>query len=288
MSKLFSLFQYILPHHLLSRLIGVVAEGKFGKNLLIRLFILKYKVNMSDAHSEVIEEYINFNAFFSRRLKKSARPISNNSNAIISPADGKLVAAGRIKGQELIQAKNHSFSSQDLLGGDNTLAGAFVNGNFATVYLSPRDYHRVHMPLKGKLLRTIHIPGRLFSVGDVTSSNIPNLFARNERLVCVFETNCGLCCLILVGAMIVGSIETAWSMDMKKVDKTSSIQTVDYTSNKMQVNLEKGDEVGHFKLGSTVIVLFQAGVMEFNSTALINTPIKMGESLGKIIDAGSY
>ena len=288
MSKLFLLIQYVLPHHFLSRLIGILADGKFAKNILIGLFIRKYKVDLSEAQNEVIEDYQSFNAFFTRKLKEKARPISDHPSVIISPADGKLVAAGKIKGTQLIQAKNHYFSSQDLLGGDNTLAGAFVNGNFATVYLSPRDYHRVHMPLKGKLLRTIHIPGRLFSVGDVTSSNIPNLFARNERLVCVFETNRGLCCLILVGAMIVSSIRTVWSMGTKKGYSASKIQKVDYTSQEMQVKLEKGEEVGHFQLGSTVIVLFEAGLIELNSDILVNTPIKMGESLGRIVDKGNH
>ncbi len=284
MSKLFSLFQYVLPHHFLSRVIGIFAESKFAKNLLIRFFIQKYKVDMSEAQSAVVEEYVNFNAFFTRKLKKKARPISNNPNVIISPADGKLMAVGRIKGGQLIQAKNHYFSSQDLLGGDNTLAGAFSNGSFATVYLSPRDYHRLHMPLKGTLMRTIHIPGRLFSVGDATSSNVPNLFARNERLVCVFQTNKGLCCLILVGAMIVSSIRTVWSEDTKRGYKASKIEEVDYTSKKKRVELEKGEEVGHFELGSTVIVLFEEGLMELSSDIFVNAPIKMGEPLGRIID----
>ncbi|MBE66720.1 MAG: phosphatidylserine decarboxylase [Gammaproteobacteria bacterium] len=288
MSKLFSLIQYVLPHHFLSRLVGILAEGKFAKNILIGLFIRKYKVDLSEAQNEVIEDYQNFNAFFIRKLKENARPISDNPSIIISPADGKLVAAGKIKGTQLIQAKNHYFSSQDLLGGDNTLADTFINGNFVTVYLSPRDYHRVHMPLKGKLLKTIHIPGRLFSVGDVTSSNIPNLFARNERLVCVFETNRGLCCLILVGAMIVGSIRTVWPMGTNRSHSATKIQRIDYTSQEMQVNLEKGEEVGHFELGSTVIVLFEAGLLEFNSDILVNTPIKMGESLGRIVDKGNH
>ena len=284
MSKLFSLFQYILPHHFLSRVIGIFAEGKFAKNLLIRLFIQKYKVDMSEARNAVVEEYVNFNAFFTRKLKENARPISNNPNVIISPADGKLIAAGRIKGGQLIQAKNHYFSSQDLLGGDNALAGTFSNGNFATVYLSPRDYHRLHMPLKGTLIRTIHIPGRLFSVGDATSSNIPNLFARNERLVCVFQTDKGLCCLVLVGAMIVSSIKTVWSVGTKKVNNAPEIEEVDYTPKKMRVELEKGHEVGHFELGSTVIVLFEEGLMELSSDILVNMPIKMGEPLGRIIN----
>ena len=288
MSKLFSLIQYVLPHHFLSRLVGILAEGKFAKNILIGLFIRKYKVDLSEAQNEVIEDYQNFNAFFIRKLKANVRPISDNPSIIISPADGKLVAAGKIKGTQLIQAKNHYFSSQDLLGGDNTLADTFINGNFFTVYLSPRDYHRVHMPLQGRLLKTIHIPGRLFSVGDATSSNIQNLFARNERLVCVFESKKGLFCLILVGAMIVSGIRTVWSVCAKKRCSASKIQKTDYTLQKMQVKLNKGEEVGHFELGSTVIALFEEGLMELDSDILINTVIKMGEPLGRIYEKGKY
>ena len=288
MSKIFSLIQYVLPHYFLSRLIGVLADGKVAKNILIGLFIRIYKVDLSEAQNDTIAEYQNFNAFFTRKLKENARPISDNPSLIISPADGKLVAAGKIKGSQLIQAKNHYFSSQDLLGGDNTLAGAFNDGNFATVYLSPRDYHRVHMPLQGILLKTIHIPGRLFSVGDATSSNIPNLFARNERLVCVFENNKSLFCLILVGAMIVSGIRTVWSVDIKNGINGSKIQEIDYTSQKLQVKLEKGEEVGHFELGSTVIALFEEGLMELDSDIIINTVIKMGEPLGRIFEKGKY
>jgi len=281
MSKLFALFQYLLPQHLLSRFVGVFAERKFAKNILIRLFIQKYRVDMSEAACDVADEYPNFNAFFTRKLKASARPINSSPNIIVSPADGRLVASGRIKDSQLIQAKSRHFCTQDLLGGDNTLARTFDNGDFITVYLSPRDYHRVHMPLNGRLLRTIHIPGRLFSVGNATSLHIPNLFARNERLVCVFETKAGLCCLILVGAMIVSSIETVWSSEPSR--NTSKINEVDYTLDKMPVTLEKGAEAGRFKLGSTVIVLFEASSVILDSDIIANQPIKMGESLGHIV-----
>ena len=281
MSKLFALFQYLLPQHLLSRFVGVFAERKFAKNILIRLFIQKYRVDMSEAACDVAEEYPNFNAFFTRKLKASARPINSSPNIIVSPADGRLVAGGRIKDSQLIQAKSRYFCTQDLLGGDSTLARTFDNGDFVTVYLSPRDYHRVHMPLNGRLLRTIHIPGRLFSVGNATSLHIPNLFARNERLVCVFETKAGLSCLILVGAMIVSSIETVWSSEPSR--NTSKINEVDYTLDKIPVTLEKGAEAGRFKLGSTVIVLFEASSVILDSDIIANQPIKMGESLGHIV-----
>ena len=239
---------------------------------------------MTDARYNSIDQYPNFNAFFTRELREGARPIDHSPRVIVSPADGTLSAVGRINNDRLIQAKNHYFSCSDLLGGNVSLANTFNDGNFATIYLSPKDYHRVHMPLKGILLKTIHIPGRLFSVGHATSSNIPNLFARNERLVCVFSSNAGLFCLIFVGAMVVGSIKTIWSNGTPKVFANPEIREIDYQSREMYVNLRKGAEVGHFELGSTVIVLFEQDLMQLNSNMLASKPIRMGESFGLISD----
>tara|TARA_B100001121_G_scaffold288206_1_gene286084 strand:- start:75 stop:878 length:804 start_codon:yes stop_codon:yes gene_type:complete len=261
---------------------GLFAESKSAKKFLIKLFIKKYNVDMTEARNTSIDQYPNFNAFFTRELREGARPIDNNPTVIVSPADGRLLAAGRIDGDRLIQAKNHCFSCNDLLGGNNFLASTFSDGNFATIYLSPKDYHRVHMPLKGTLIKTIHIPGRLFSVGYATSSNIPNLFARNERLVCVFSTDAGLFSLILVGAMVVGSIKTVWTKEAPKVLATPEIKEIDYKSQEIKVNLDKGAEVGRFELGSTVIVLFEQKLMQLNSNIVANKPIRMGESLGLI------
>lgn len=282
MSKLFSLIQYFLPHHLITSFMGLFAESKSAKKFLIKLFIKKYNVDMTEARNTSIDQYPNFNAFFTRELREGARPIDNSPTVIVSPADGRLLAAGRIDGDRLIQAKNHCFSCSDLLGGNNFLASTFSDGNFATIYLSPKDYHRVHMPLKGTLIKTIHIPGRLFSVGYATSSNIPNLFARNERLVCVFSTDAGLFSLILVGAMVVGSIKTVWTKEAPKVLATPEIKEIDYKSQEIKVNLDKGAEVGRFELGSTVIVLFEQKLMQLNSNIVANKPIRMGESLGLI------
>jgi len=282
MSKLFSLVQYFLPHHLITKIMGVFAESKSAKNFLIRLFIKKYNVDMTEARNTCIDQYPNFNAFFTRELREGARPIDNNPRVIVSPTDGRLLAAGRIDGDRLIQAKNHCFSCNDLLGGDNALASTFSNGNFATIYLSPKDYHRVHMPLKGTLIKTIHIPGRLFSVGFATSSNIPNLFARNERLVCVFSTDAGLFSLILVGAMVVGSIKTVWTKETTKFLAAPEIKEIEYKSQELNVNLDKGAEVGRFELGSTVIVLFEQKLMQLNANVVASKPIRMGESLGLI------
>ena len=237
---------------------------------------------MTEARKTSIDQYPNFNAFFTRELRKGARPIDNNPRVIVSPTDGRLLAAGRIDGDRLIQAKNHCFSCNDLLGGDNALASTFSNGNFTTIYLSPKDYHRVHMPLKGTLIKTIHIPGRLFSVGYATSSNIPNLFARNERLVCVFSTDAGLFSLIFVGAMVVGSIKPVWTKEAQKFLAAPEIKEIDYKSQELKVNLDKGAEVGRFELGSTVIVLFEQKLMQLNANIVASRPIRMGESLGLI------
>lgn len=261
---------------------GLFAESKSAKNFLIRLFIKKYNVDMTEARNTSIDQYRNFNAFFTRELREGARPIDNNPRVIVSPADGRILAAGKIDGDRLIQAKSHCFSCNDLLGGNNLLASTFSNGNFATIYLSPKDYHRVHMPLTGTLIKTIHIPGRLFSVGHATSSNIPNLFARNERLVCVFSTDAGLFSLILVGAMVVGSIKTVWTKEAPKVLATPEIKEIDYKSQEIKVNLDKGAEVGRFELGSTVIVLFEQKLMQLNSNIVASKPMRMGESLGLI------
>ena len=282
MSKLFSLVQYFLPHHLITKIMRVFAESKSAKNFLIRLFIKKYNVDMTEARNPCIDQYPNFNAFFTRQLREDARPIDNNPRVIVSPTDGRLLAAGIIDGDRLIQAKNHCFSCNNLLGGNNALASIFSNGNFATIYLSPKDYHRVHMPLKGTLIKTIHIPGRLFSVGYATSSNIPNLFARNERLVCVFSADAGLFSLIFVGAMVVGSIKTVWTKEAPKFLEAPKIREIDYKSQELRVNLDKGAEVGRFELGSTVIVLFEQQLMQLNSNIVASKPIRIGESLGLI------
>ena len=284
MSRLFSFIQYFLPHHFITSLMGVIGESKFAKRFLIRLFIKIYNIDMTEVRNNSIDQYPNFNAFFTRELNEGARPIDDSPGVIVSPADGRLLAVGRINDDQLIHAKNHYFSCSDLLGGNASSASTFNDGNFATIYLSPKDYHRVHMPLTGILLKTIHIPGRLFSVGYATSSNIPNLFARNERLVCVFSSNAGLFCLIFVGAMIVGSIKTVWSNEAPRVFATPKIREINYQSRKMCVNLNKGAEVGRFELGSTVIVLFEQGLMRLNSNMLASTPIRMGESFGLISD----
>ena len=280
MSRLFVVIQYLLPHHLLSRFLGFFAEGSFLKNFLIRSFIRRYKVDMSEAAISDPTEYPNFNTFFTRELKEDARPIANEDNAIVSPADGAISEMGSILNDQILQAKNHKFSLNALLGGDKELADNFLDGSFVTVYLSPRDYHRVHLPLAGQLLKTIYIPGRLFSVNKVTTNAVPNLFARNERVVCVFQTELGKMCVIMVGAMIVASIETVWSGQICPAIGKRTITETDYSTHEPPIQLATGAEMGRFKLGSTAIVLFPPGSVELDQNLKADSQVRMGQKLG--------
>ena len=212
MSRLFILFQYLLPHHLLSRAVGILAQNHLLRKLFIRAFIRRYKVDLSQAKIQEVEKFENFNAFFTRELQADARPLSTAKGAIVCPADGAVSQLGDIADGNLLQAKGKHYSCQSLLAGDAQMAALFQSGKFATIYLSPRDYHRVHMPMAGILKKTIYVPGKLFSVNQTTAESVPNLFARNERLVCLFTTAAGPMAVILVGAMIVAGIDTVLSL----------------------------------------------------------------------------
>ncbi|WP_027966437.1 archaetidylserine decarboxylase [Halomonas halocynthiae] len=273
-SRLFSLIQYPVPHHLLSRLVGRLAECRqpWLKNQLIHAFIKRFKVNMSEALEADPSAYATFNDFFTRALKADARPISEG---LVSPADGTLSEFGRIEAGQLIQAKGHYFSAMALFGGDADAAKRYQGGSFATVYLSPRDYHRVHMPLTGTLTEMVYIPGRLFSVNAATTQHVPNLFARNERLVCHFDTEHGPMALVLVGAMIVAAIETVWAGQVTPL--SGDVQHIRFDQ---PIHLEKGQEMGRFKLGSTVVMAF-ANPVEFSSSEH-HRNVQMGESLGHV------
>ncbi|VFT55029.1 phosphatidylserine decarboxylase [Pseudomonas aeruginosa] len=211
--RLFICSQYLLPHHLLSRLIGFAADCRatWFKDRLIAWFARRYQVDMREAQVEDLQAYEHFNAFFTRALKDGARPLAQEPGAVLCPADGAISQLGPIEHGRIFQAKGHSYSLAELLGGDAELAAPFMGGDFATVYLSPRDYHRVHMPLAGTLREMVYVPGRLFSVNQTTAENVPELFARNERVVCLFDTERGPMAVVLVGAMIVASIETVWA-----------------------------------------------------------------------------
>ncbi len=284
MSRLFILLQHLLPQHLLSRLVGRLADCRIRwiKNAFIRLFNRAFKLNMAEAQQPDPLAYPSFNAFFTRALKADARPLDPDPAHIVCPADGCISQLGTLEHGRILQAKGHSYSVTTLLGGDTALAEQFTNGRFATIYLSPRDYHRVHMPLEGRLRETIYVPGDLFSVNKVTAEGVPNLFARNERLVTIFDTPAGPMAMVLVGAMIVAGIETVWSGQEAPPARRISRKAYQPQSPAPLV-LAKGEEMGRFKLGSTVILLFGNDVIEWADQYRENTPTRLGETLAQLL-----
>jgi phosphatidylserine decarboxylase len=274
-------YQSLLPQHSLSRFAGRIANCKqtWIKNRLIRGFIRHYNVDMSLAVEENPDNYINFNHFFTRPLKPERRPISIDDTDIVSPVDGSISQIGDIKENQLIQAKKINYNLQALLGGSVKLAAQFQGGKFATLYLAPQDYHRVHIPYNGELKEMIYVPGRLFSVDTQTTKELPNLFVRNERVISLFSTPIGPMAVILVGAMLVGSIATAWEGIIAPASKRH-IYHWHYLDNK--ISLLKGQEIGQFQLGSTVIILFAPSRMKW-LTHLSGKKVKFGENIGRTI-----
>lgn len=252
--------QYITPQHGLSRLLGKLAGARLGwlTRAFIRLFIRQYQVNMSEASNPDPASYDTFNAFFTRPLKDGVRPLADSD--LILPVDGTVSQLGDIEQGRIIQAKGHDYSPQALLGVSD-LATPFENGQFATIYLAPRDYHRIHMPLAGTLTDMIYVPGDLFSVNPLTAENVPGLFARNERVVTLWDTAVGPMALVLVGATIVASIETVWSGTVTP-PAGAKVQHWTY-SGRNAISLDKGEEMGRFKLGSTVVLLFADKALSF-------------------------
>jgi phosphatidylserine decarboxylase len=283
-TTLFILFQQIVPQHLLSRLVGLLAEctQPWLKNRLIKRFIAHFNVDMSEAKSPEPESYANFNAFFTRELKEDARKITIDEHLVISPADGAISEIGNIEVGRILQAKGRGYSLTALLGGDQLRAEPFVNGRFATIYLSPRDYHRVHMPAGAVLKESIYVPGDLYSVNQTTAENVDSLFARNERLVSIFETEHGPMAMILVGAMIVAGIETVWSGQVAPPPK--SARKIFSTEADTALILEQGAEMGRFKLGSTVILLFPDQAVEWIDSLRAGTPVRLGEVIGEFTE----
>ena len=277
--KTFVALQYVLPQHLLSRIMGRLThcQNKTFKNFFIRAIVRLYGIDVKEAENEDLNSYRCFNDFFTRSLKPDARSISTQAHAVVSPADGAISQAGPIKSGRIIQAKGRDYSALELLGGDTTRAQAFDSGSFATIYLSPKDYHRLHMPLDGKLLEMIHIPGDLFSVNDATCRGVPNLFARNERVVALFETEVGPMALVLVGAIFVASIETLWHGVVTPPTR-KEVQFWDYRSQSIQ--LTKGDEMGRFNMGSTIVVLFGQNAIEWMKDLSPGKPTRLGEVIG--------
>ncbi|HUH36679.1 MAG TPA: archaetidylserine decarboxylase [Spongiibacteraceae bacterium] len=277
LNTLFIFLQHLLPHHLLSRLVGALAECRISwiKNPLIRAFIRRYKVDMGEALSPTAESYIHFNAFFTRALAEGARPLAERG--VLCPADGAISQLGDIHAGRIVQAKGKQFTTQALLGGDREEAQLFADGRFATIYLSPRDYHRVHMPLAGTLRWMRYIPGRLFSVNQTTVANVDELFAVNERLVCLFDTERGPMAVVLVGAMIVAAIETVWAGQIAPPPRAPV--TTDYQQLPAPVSLARGAEMGRFKLGSTVVLLFGQDALRWDPALVAGARVQMGSRL---------
>jgi len=277
--RLFVLLQYLLPQQLLSRLVGRLARSRhdaIGKPF-IRWFARRYRVDMSEAANSDPLAYANFIDFFTRPLKPGARPLAGDSNTAVSPADGRISQLGDIEADQLLQAKGRHYAVQTLLGDDTEATAAFTGGQFITVYLSPRDYHRVHMPLDGTLTAMHYVPGQLFSVNDATARHVPNLFARNERVVCLFDTAQGPMAMVLVGAMIVAGIETVWRGEV--CPATRQAFSINYRSKPWRLQLKRGEEMGRFKLGSTVIVLFGAEAQKLAESLQAGDKVVMGQSL---------
>ncbi|MEF8713664.1 MAG: archaetidylserine decarboxylase [Accumulibacter sp.] len=274
--RLAVLSQYLLPKQALSTIAGKLAESEAGSltTRVIRWFVQRYGVDLSEAVDADPISYRSFNEFFARSLRAGARPLADA--AFLCPVDGAISQFGAIEHDQIFQAKGHRYSTVALVGGDRPLAARFENGAFATLYLSPRDYHRIHMPVDGRLTRMIHVPGALFSVNPATARGVPGLFARNERVVCVFEAGFGPFVLILVGATIVGSMATVWH-GIVNPPRVREIREWRYDD--QQIVLKKGDEMGRFLLGSTVVVLFPKDTLHFNPAWAPARPIRMGEMM---------
>lgn len=277
--RLFVWMQYVLPHHTLSRLVGGLAasEKPWIKNPLIKWFSQRFGISLEEAKIQDPTAFPSFNAFFTRALQEGARPIDATEQGIVSPADGVVSQCGQIRGSDVLQAKGAYFSVYELLGGDAALAEEFINGHFATIYLSPKDYHRVHMPISGTLRKILYVPGRLFSVNNATAEQVPKLFARNERAVCVFDTDAGPMAVILVGAMIVAAIETVFTGQITPL--ANKVQTIDFS--KQPLSRKKGEELGRFLLGSTVVLLFPENACQWQPELAAGSTLKMGQLIGK-------
>ncbi len=268
--------QYLMPKLAMTRLAGRLASAELGQftTWVIKRFVKRYNVNMAEAANADPAHYKSFNAFFTRPLKEGVRPLA--SSTWVCPVDGAISQCGAIERDQIFQAKGHQYSTCALVGGDAALAAQFQNGQFATLYLSPRDYHRIHMPVAGKLLRMIHVPGDLFSVNPTTARGVPGLFARNERVVCEFETEKGPLILVLVGATIVGSMATVWHGQVNP-PRPGNVREWRYDT--QEVRLQKGEEMGRFLLGSTVVMLFPENSIQFPVDWLSTRPLQMGETM---------
>ena len=274
--------QYVLPHHTLSRMMSVLthSENKLWKNLFIRQVIKHYRVNMDEALEQDINAYASFNDFFTRQLKPDVRPLTTDHNAVACPADGFVSQAGQIRAGKIFQAKGKNYTATELLGGDPERAAPFEEGTFTTIYLSPKDYHRMHMPLTGTLKEMVHIPGRLFSVNTATTNSVPGLFARNERVAAIFDTEAGPMALVLVGAIFVSSVETVWH-GVVTPPTISKVRSWRYETESPR--LKMGEEIGRFNMGSTIIVLFGKDKVTWADSLQPGQRVKFGQLIGKTL-----
>ncbi|MBI2772850.1 MAG: phosphatidylserine decarboxylase [Burkholderiales bacterium] len=271
--------QYLMPKRALTVFAGWVANLRGGPitQYLIRDFIRRYAVNMAEAANADPQGYATFNEFFTRALREGARPIADAS--LVCPVDAAISQFGPIEHDQIFQAKGHSYSTRALVGGDQQLAHRFDHGHFATLYLAPKDYHRIHMPCEGRLTRMIYVPGDLFSVNPLTARHVPSLFARNERVVCVFDTAFGPFINVLVGATIVGSVATVWH-GVVNPPRTPGIR--EWTYEGKDITLRKGEEMGRFLLGSTIVMLFPRSVVTFTRDWAPSKPVRLGEPMGTL------
>ena len=271
--------QLVLPHRALSRIVYYATRWRFKpwKRLLISTITRAYKVDLAQAQEPDPEAYESFNAFFTRALRADARPLANGDGVVVSPADGAISQIGRVRDGRILQAKGLDYSVSELLGGDDAHAQSFENGGFATIYLSPRDYHRVHMPYAGRLRTSVHVPGRLFSVAQWTAESIPRLFARNERLVMLFDTDRGPLAVILVGAIFVSSIETVFDGEVTP-PYAQGIRVREYDPARAP-EFAAGAELGRFNMGSTAILLTGARFGDWAHTLGAGMPVLMGQAL---------
>jgi phosphatidylserine decarboxylase len=276
-------YQNLIPQHFLSGLMYRLTRSDWSpfKNFIITSFINFFDVDMSIAKQAEPREYENFNAFFTRQLKPGARPLATGTSSVISPIDGSVSQFGHIIGDSLLQAKGRNFSLTALLGGDKVLASRFTNGDFITLYLAPRDYHRIHMPIDGELRSMIYVPGKLFSVDPATTRGIDNLFARNERVINIFTTEIGSMALIMVGAIFVGSMETVWAGEITPASIRKQSIT-NYPETDEVINLSRGEEVGRFNMGSTVILLFEQGKIKWDPQIAANAGMIMGQKIAEV------
>jgi phosphatidylserine decarboxylase len=272
--------QYLIPKQAITALAGKLASAKAGKltTAVIKWFVKRYQVNMDEAEQPDIATYQSFNEFFTRPLKKGARRITKAH--FICPVDGAISQFGSINADQIFQAKGHQYSTLAMLAGDKALAASFQDGHFATLYLSPKDYHRIHMPCDGTLKSMTYVPGDLFSVNPTTAQGVPGLFARNERVICEFDSVHGVFVLILVGATIVGSMATVWH-GVVNPPRLGAVNSWTYEG--QSISLKQGEEMGRFLLGSTVVMLFPANTLTFNKAWKPEKPIKLGEKMAEAI-----